>query len=71
VQLTPDLRCALFGQPERPAFCASLRPQESMCGANRDEALDLLRKLELATRPEARAEPRRSVATLGSTAHDA
>jgi hypothetical protein len=52
VQLLPDFRCAIFGRPERPAVCASLRPRESMCGANRDEALDHLRALELATGPD-------------------
>ena len=51
VQLRPDFRCALFGKPERPAVCASLRPTENMCGVNRDEALSYLRGLELATRP--------------------
>ena len=51
VQLLPDMRCALFGQPDRPAVCASLRPLESMCGASRAEALAYLAGLELATRP--------------------
>jgi hypothetical protein len=51
VQLRPDLRCALFGRPERPAFCNSLRPTESMCGADRADALARLTALELATRP--------------------
>lgn len=51
VQLLPDLRCALFGRPERPAVCASLRPMESMCGASREEALAILSALEMATRP--------------------
>jgi hypothetical protein len=51
VQLLPDLRCALFGRPERPAFCASLRPTEQMCGASREEALDFLARLETATKP--------------------
>jgi uncharacterized protein len=51
VQLDDDLRCRLFGQPERPAFCASLRPEPQMCGTTRDEALDLLTLLETATRP--------------------
>ena len=51
VQLLPDMRCALFGRPERPAFCASLRPQESMCGGTRGEALERLRTLEAATKP--------------------
>jgi len=52
VQLLPDMRCALFGKPERPAFCASLRPQESMCGGAREEAMALIARLERATRPD-------------------
>jgi len=51
VQLLPDFRCALFGRPERPAFCASLRPTQDMCGANAVEAMSHLAALELATRP--------------------
>ncbi|MEO6874518.1 MAG: YkgJ family cysteine cluster protein [Opitutaceae bacterium] len=50
VQLLEDFRCALFGRPERPAFCASLRPSEDMCGATRAEALTFLTQLEFATR---------------------
>ena len=49
VQLLADLRCALFGNPERPAVCASLRPTESMCGGNREHAIAYLTQLELAT----------------------
>jgi uncharacterized protein len=51
VQLLPDLRCALFGKPERPAVCVSLRPTEAMCGRSREEAMDYLGKLERATTP--------------------
>lgn len=51
VQLTVDLRCALFGRPERPAVCVSLRPHESMCGTRREEALRLLAEMEAATAP--------------------
>jgi hypothetical protein len=51
VQLLPDLRCALFGKPDRPAVCASLRPTDEMCGANREHALAWLTALELATSP--------------------
>jgi Fe-S-cluster containining protein len=51
VQLDDDYRCRLFGKAERPAFCASLRPLLSMCGAAREEALSVLTQLELATRP--------------------
>lgn len=51
VQLLPDMRCAIFGRPERPAFCASLRPTQEMCGATASEAMAHLAALELATRP--------------------
>lgn len=51
VQLLPDYRCALFGQPERPAVCLSLRPTDTMCGASREDALCFLAALESATRP--------------------
>jgi Fe-S-cluster containining protein len=51
VQLLPDMRCALFGRPERPAVCASLRPGEGMCGDSREGALEYLARLEVETRP--------------------
>ena len=51
VQLLADMRCALFGRPERPLFCVGLRPCEDMCGADREEALSSLRALESATAP--------------------
>lgn len=51
VQLDEHYRCRLFGLPERPAFCASLRPQASMCGTSRAAALAMLDALEAATRP--------------------
>jgi Fe-S-cluster containining protein len=52
VQLTDDLRCAIFARPDRPAVCASLRPSEEMCGATRDEAMERLQTLERLTAPE-------------------
>jgi hypothetical protein len=51
VQLDEELRCKVFGQPERPAFCAGLQPAAEMCGATRDEALAWLSRLEQATLP--------------------
>jgi hypothetical protein len=51
MQLLSDMRCALFGGPERPAVCVSLRPREDMCGASREDALTYLAALEQATRP--------------------
>jgi hypothetical protein len=52
VQLDDDYRCRLFGKPERPAFCASLRPSMEMCGGSREEAMERLWSLEELTRPE-------------------
>ncbi len=51
VQLDGQLRCKLFGKPERPAFCVSLRPSMEMCGTDRAQALAFLAALEFATRP--------------------
>ncbi len=51
VQLLADFRCALFGRPERPAVCVSLRPTEEMCGGDAEEALARLRGLEADTAP--------------------
>lgn len=53
VQLTPDLRCALFGDPRRPRVCGALSPSPSMCRESREEALAGLAALEEATRPGA------------------
>jgi hypothetical protein len=49
VQLLPDLRCALFGDPRRPAFCERLRPEAEMCGDSREAALEYLSRLERLT----------------------
>ncbi|HEY1812163.1 MAG TPA: YkgJ family cysteine cluster protein [Kofleriaceae bacterium] len=49
--LTAEIRCALFGKPERPATCASLRPQPEMCGNSADEAMATLVRWERLTRP--------------------
>lgn len=49
--LTADLRCTLYGLPERPAVCVSLRPNPEMCGETREHALAYLTLLEEQTRP--------------------
>ncbi len=51
VHLDERLRCRLFGKPERPAFCVSLRPSADMCGNNQTEALALIGRMEIATAP--------------------
>ncbi len=49
--LTTENLCALFGLPERPAVCTSLRPTLEMCGRDAGEAYAWLARLEALTRP--------------------
>jgi hypothetical protein len=49
--LTADIRCALFGKPERPKTCIGLRPQAEMCGSSTDEAMATLLSWETLTAP--------------------
>ena len=51
VQLADDMRCLIFGQPERPAFYAGLKASADMCGPEREYALRWLGDLERATAP--------------------
>ncbi|MGB2832550.1 MAG: YkgJ family cysteine cluster protein [Methylotenera sp.] len=56
IQLLDNFRCAIFGKPERPAFCASLQPSEEMCGPEgvenqREYAISWLSNLECLTKP--------------------
>jgi hypothetical protein len=51
VQLDDELRCKVFDQPQRPAFCGGLQPSAEMCGASREEAMVWLSRLERATLP--------------------
>jgi len=50
-----DMRCAIFGQPERPVFCAGLQASAEMCGDSRIQAmhwLGWLGWLERETQPD-------------------
>ncbi len=51
VQLTADLRCAIFSDPRRPPCCHGLAPSIEMCRSTAAEALLSLTLLEIATRP--------------------
>ena len=51
IQLGDDARCLIFGQPERPAVCGGLMPSTEMCGANNEQALVYLMRLEQLTQP--------------------
>ena len=51
VQLDENMRCRIFGDPARPAVCASLMPSPEMCGTDRQHALAYLAELEKLTAP--------------------
>ena len=51
VQLTDANSCAVFGKPERPAFCGTLMATVEMCGADAPQAMRFLGELERMTRP--------------------
>ena len=49
VQLLDDQRCAIFGDPRRPAVCGSFQAMVEMCGDSRAEAMGYLQRLEALT----------------------
>ena len=46
INLTDDLGCALWGDPERPAVCAQFKPEPDICGSSAQDALRTLTLLE-------------------------
>ena len=50
--LDDELRCKLFGRPERPATCVGLAPGPEMCGGSASEAMATLVSWERLTAPE-------------------
>ncbi len=54
VQLDAQLRCKIFGQPDRPAVCGQLQASFEMCGPVDDRGVHArawLMRLEALTRP--------------------
>ncbi|WP_114417791.1 YkgJ family cysteine cluster protein [Marinospirillum perlucidum] len=49
VHLNQELLCDLFGQAARPRACADFHFDTSVCGQQREEALDNIQWLEEAT----------------------
>ncbi|MBU1237065.1 MAG: YkgJ family cysteine cluster protein [Gammaproteobacteria bacterium] len=47
--LSSDLRCSIFGAPERPECCSGLQPSVDMCGETQAQALVWLADLERLT----------------------
>lgn len=54
IHLDLDNLCGLFGKPERPAVCSSLKAEPTMCGHDRAEALCTLAEWEILTAPVSR-----------------
>ena len=55
IQLDEQLRCKIFGQPERPAVCGQLQANVEMCGPLDDQgqfARIYLTRPEQLTRPD-------------------
>jgi hypothetical protein len=50
IQLDDNYRCKLFGKPERPPVCGSLRPSAEMCGNSNEHARGYLDMLEQLTK---------------------
>lgn len=58
LQLTEDLRCGIFGQPERPQACLDFDADLEVCGENREQALQILQRWEeLTLTPVSRDKP--------------
>ncbi|HEX3030369.1 MAG TPA: YkgJ family cysteine cluster protein [Clostridia bacterium] len=51
IQLTDDNKCKIFGKPERPKVCRSLKPSAELCGHSYIEAEAYLEQLETTTKP--------------------
>jgi Fe-S-cluster containining protein len=49
IQLSADNRCMIFGQPERPRVCGSLKASDEMCQSSAHEAMAWLTMLEKIT----------------------
>jgi len=46
IHLTEDMKCELFGKPERPEVCIKFQPEELFCGNNKEEAIQIMKTLE-------------------------
>ncbi|TDV72070.1 YkgJ family cysteine cluster protein [Pseudomonas sp. LP_7_YM] len=49
VQLSVDLLCLIFGEPDRPAVCSSFSADREVCGESSEEAVRLIGWWEQAT----------------------
>ncbi|MGK0499858.1 MAG: Fe-S-cluster containining protein [Oceanicoccus sp.] len=49
VNLDEQMACRLFGKAERPLLCEQFKVEPSVCGDNRQQALQLITLLEQVT----------------------
>ncbi len=49
VHLGDDRRCGLFDDPRRPKCCGQFQAELWVCGENREQALEILERLERET----------------------
>jgi uncharacterized protein len=45
IQLTDDLKCAVFNHPSRPEVCKGFKPELLFCGNTAEEAKEVFRLL--------------------------
>jgi len=50
IHLAETLQCDLFGYQSRPKVCSDFKPMADVCGSSREDALELLTRLEEDTR---------------------
>lgn len=46
VNLSEDLLCKIFDSPQRPQVCRNFKLDQLICGHNREEAMNIMQKLE-------------------------
>lgn len=46
IHLDEDLKCKIFGQPDRPKTCISFMPELAFCGTSHNDAMRILTALE-------------------------
>lgn len=52
LHLNEDYLCEIFTSPERPDLCDEFKASTDVCGANREQAMQLISILEIETSPE-------------------
>ena len=51
IHLDDDMKCKLFGKPERPKVCSQFEPTKEYCGDNAEEAVFNIQWIEKQTSP--------------------